>query len=366
MTTTGNRGVGAVILAGGKSERMGMSKAKLLWRDGKTFLEHMTDRLRHLDEVLVSVSAPEQDGVQGCPVIVDRCPGRGPMGGIHSALLACRSEWLLVVSCDMPLFERELADYLISKISDKYDIVSAVTRDGEIHPLCGVYSKRAADILDGLMASGNYRMRNALRRARFLPVNLEGTPCPDEMLANVNTPGEYAALFSNPTRHPPVVAVSGVKNSGKTTLLAEIIPILDRQGLRVAVIKHDGHDFVPDVPGTDSFRLRTAGAAGTAVYSASRYMIVREAEGITVDRIARQFSDVDLILLEGGKSSGYPKIEIVRSEVSRGSFASDPRSLLALCTDEDLHAEGVPVFSLTDYEGVAGRIAEFVRAQTSR
>ena len=58
----------------------------------------------------------------------------------------------------------------------------------------------------------------------------------------------------------PVIAVSGVKNSGKTTLLEKLIANLVARGIRVAVIKHDGHHFEPDVPGTDSYRHRSAGA----------------------------------------------------------------------------------------------------------
>ena len=61
-------------------------------------------------------------------------------------------------------------------------------------------------------------------------------------------------------KRPAVLAVSGAHNSGKTTLLEKLIPLLRARGLKVGVIKHDGHDFTPDVPGTDSFRLREAGA----------------------------------------------------------------------------------------------------------
>ena len=53
-------------------------------------------------------------------------------------------------------------------------------------------------------------------------------------------------------KRPAVLAVSGVHNSGKTTLLEKLLPVLRSRGLKVGVIKHDGHDFTPDVPGTDS------------------------------------------------------------------------------------------------------------------
>ena len=73
-----------------------------------------------------------------------------------------------------------------------------------------------------------------------------------------------------------MLAVSGAHNSGKTTLLEKLIPLLRARGLKVGVIKHDGHDFTPDVPGTDSFRLREAGAEGVAVFSGSRYLLTEE------------------------------------------------------------------------------------------
>ena len=74
-------------------------------------------------------------------------------------------------------------------------------------------------------------------------------------------------------KRPAVLAVSGLHNSGKTTLLEKLLPALRSRGLKVGIIKHDGHDFTPDVPGTDSYRLREAGAEGVAVYSGQRYLL---------------------------------------------------------------------------------------------
>ena len=51
-----------------------------------------------------------------------------------------------------------------------------------------------------------------------------------------------------------ILAVCGIKNSGKTTLLTKITAQLSSEGMKIAVIKHDGHSFQPDRPGTDSFR----------------------------------------------------------------------------------------------------------------
>lgn len=155
---------------------------------------------------------------------------------------------------------------------------------------------------------------------------------------------------------PYIVAVSGVKNSGKTTFSERLIPCLRRRGWAVAVIKHDGHGFEPDVPGTDSFRLRAAGAAGIAVYSDDRWMVVREEPG-NLEKLIGQFADFDIVLLEGQKYSSYPKIELVRGGVSEAAVC-DPATLLAIATDTDcpLPAPGIKRIGLTDYERAAGII----------
>ncbi len=112
-------------------------------------------------------------------------------------------------------------------------------------------------------------------------------------------------------RKPFVFAVSGYKNSGKTTLLTQLIPELTRRGYRVAVIKHDGHDFTPDVPGTDSCRHREAGAYGTAVFSDHRFMVTKDLDASCTQMdetmLMELFPEADIILIEGLKHSSYPK-----------------------------------------------------------
>ena len=126
-------------------------------------------------------------------------------------------------------------------------------------------------------------------------------------------------------KRPAVLAVSGVHNSGKTTLLEKLLPVLRSCGLKVGVIKHDGHDFTPDVPGTDSYRLREAGAGGVAVYSGTRYLLTEEFRLTEQDLLALfERHGYDLVLLEGFKSSGWPKIEVVRSAISDAPASFQP------------------------------------------
>ncbi|CVI71646.1 Molybdopterin-guanine dinucleotide biosynthesis adapter protein [Clostridiales bacterium CHKCI001] len=106
---------------------------------------------------------------------------------------------------------------------------------------------------------------------------------------------------------PFVFAISGYKNSGKTTLITKLIPELKQRGYRVAVIKHDGHDFEADVPGTDSYRHQKAGAYGTAVFSSNRILITKECRKPNEIQLMEAFPEADIILIEGLKNSDYPK-----------------------------------------------------------
>ena len=139
-------------------------------------------------------------------------------------------------------------------------------------------------------------------------------------------------------KRPAVLAVSGVHNSGKTTLLEKLLPVLRSRGL----IKHDGHDFTPDVPGTDSFRLREAGAEGVAVYSGTRYLLTEEFRLTEQDLLALfERHGYDLVLLEGFKSSGWPKIEVVRREIADAPVSFQPLAVVGDIPGADFGLEDI-------------------------
>nr|WP_317379190.1 molybdopterin-guanine dinucleotide biosynthesis protein B [uncultured Faecalimonas sp.] len=106
---------------------------------------------------------------------------------------------------------------------------------------------------------------------------------------------------------PLIFAVSGYKNTGKTTLIQKIIPLLTEKGYAVAVVKHDGHEFESDVPGTDSYKHQKAGAYGTAVFSGNQFLVTKRIQEVTVEMLLSFFPEADIILIEGMKDSDYPK-----------------------------------------------------------
>ena len=125
----------------------------------------------------------------------------------------------------------------------------------------------------------------------------------------------------------------------------------------MGVLKHDGHGFRPDAPGTDSDWTRLAGAAVSAVYDRRCCQLVVEKAGISPEEILSLYSDVDVILLEGFKRSPYQKVELARKGVPR-----DPgihrETVLAVVTDDPAAGDGLPVFSPEDYPALAAFLVE--------
>ncbi len=320
--------VGALLLAGGSSSRMGRSKALLPYEDG-SFLSHAASVLDFCEEKLLSVgetaySLPEWEAVR------DETPGKGPMGGICSALRRCRSDALLVLACDLPWFPRRLAEYLVSFSDAGWKAWVMRSRDGRLQPLCGVYTRDCLPIMEQMLAEGNGRMADLLERAEAHILESAYTGFPDQVFWNINTPQEYRKLTA-----PPVVAICGVKNSGKTTLCEKLAAAYAQRGLRVGFCKHDGHTFTPDVAGTDSFRVRAAGAMPVVVTSRDYSMIVTQQQELL--HTLPLWRECDLVLLEGFKNEDLPKIEVVRQGNSSLPVSRTP---IAVATDiPDLEAD---------------------------
>lgn len=138
-----------------------------------------------------------------------------------------------------------------------------------------------------------------------------------------------------------IIQITGYKNSGKTTLIEGLLPIFLNMKLKTAVIKHDVHGFEADPKGTDTNRLRQAGAAATAITSPWRTALVIEEETPLSELVSRFEEDgsYDLILIEGFKREHYPKLVLLRSIED------------IMLLDELTHIEGILVREEA-YEGI--------------
>lgn len=160
---------------------------------------------------------------------------------------------------------------------------------------------------------------------------------------------------------PVLCIVSARSNTGKTTFTEKLISEMVNRGYKVGAIKSDCHGFEVDVPGKDSWRFSQAGASATAIIGPNQYAYIEKTvEKKELDEVVSHFHDVDLILVEGFKLTGKPKIEVVRK--ARGTeIVSRKEDLLAIATDIDDLAIDVPIFSLDDYSSVADFIiAKFI------
>lgn len=154
----------------------------------------------------------------------------------------------------------------------------------------------------------------------------------------------------------PIVSFVGRSNSGKTTLIERVIPELVRAGYKVATVKHAGHGFDLDTEGKDSWRHKRAGASSVMVLSkGSMAMFADVSDQMTVEEVRDRFLDrtYDLIIAEGWKHEGYPKIVIVREQV--GEIPVSTEGLLAVVSDRQIDLS-VPLFGLDDVVGVAALI----------
>lgn len=149
----------------------------------------------------------------------------------------------------------------------------------------------------------------------------------------------------------PVFAFAAYSGTGKTTLIEGVVRVLKARGLRVAVVKHDGHRFEIDREGKDSWRFAHAGADITVISSQEKTAYI-EQRPLTLEQLLDMAHDVDLILVEGYKNASLPQIGIARRATGKG-FTAPLERYIAIATDMDEVETALPRFALNDYQGVA-------------
>ena len=136
----------------------------------------------------------------------------------------------------------------------------------------------------------------------------------------------------------PILGFAAFSGTGKTTLLAQTIPVLKHHGLRIGLIKHSHHNFQIDQPGKDSFRLRAAGASPVMLISTHRRAIITEITPEREPRLDEQLklfdqSELDLILVEGFKAEQFPKIELHRPSLNKPLLYPNDPNIIAIASD---------------------------------
>lgn len=189
MNTMERKRISAILLAGGKSSRMGRDKAALPVQ-GMTLLEWQIQKLRGLGigDIMLSGSNREMEGVR---TVQDRFPERGPLGGLHACLKAARNPDCLVLSVDVPLVPPPLLAELVRLHQQKSAAVTLLRHGDRLEPLIGVYQSALFRRAESILQGEHTAVRRLLDETGF---QLLDWPGDEAFFLNCNTPEDYARL----------------------------------------------------------------------------------------------------------------------------------------------------------------------------
>ena len=179
-----------IILAGGKSSRMGTDKGFLLLNN-KPFVQYSIDALKPLvSEIIIVSDNPEYD-VFGLKRVNDITKNAGPVAGIYAGLSASSTEYNIVLSCDIPLISTEVLQKLINAIDADSEIILAES-NGKSMPLIAIYKKSIAETFNTFLEQDERRLRVVVNACKSKNIILENELAFTTM--NVNTPNELKTI----------------------------------------------------------------------------------------------------------------------------------------------------------------------------
>jgi len=180
----------AVVLAGGKSTRMGRDKALVRVTENRMLEGAVKALAPEFPEIIISANGSYHN-IPGTRVIPDTMPGRGPLGGIYSCLAESGHQVNFMAACDMPFIDARLAAYLVSLIPGNDAVIPRI---GEYYqPLFAVYTKKCLPAIETSLKGGRNKIISFYPnvRARFVsPDEIRQFGDPDRIFFNVNTPGD--------------------------------------------------------------------------------------------------------------------------------------------------------------------------------
>lgn len=193
--------ISAFVLAGGKSKRMGVDKA-LLALGEKTLLDRALNLAKSVADQVFIAGDPGKYGDKH-PVVEDIFRGRGPLGGIHAALVQTKTEFNLMLPVDTPHIQERFLQFLLAEARGHDEVVVVPRAGGYLHPLCAIYRREFAVIAEKALLRGDNKID-----ALFLEVSTRvieeeeilGLGFQPTMFHNFNTPEDW---FESPSSSPP-------------------------------------------------------------------------------------------------------------------------------------------------------------------
>ncbi len=188
----------AMLLAGGRSSRMGTDKARLVFR-GEPLWRRQLATLVALGpkEILISAGSGGAFEESGCRVVPDLVRGAGPLAGVAACAAAMASEWLLVLAVDMPAMNAAFLERILSRAAAEGRGVVPLSQD-RFQPLAAIYPRWIGPLAIRLLEQGQYSMQHFVRSAIA-----EGFAAPFDLpdaelahFANINTPSDLDAALA--------------------------------------------------------------------------------------------------------------------------------------------------------------------------
>jgi len=184
------------ILAGGASSRMGSNKALMKFQ-GEPLIARVAKALAScpaISEIQLITNTPAEYEFFYLPCFPDIQPDKGPLGGIYTALSHAKFLRVLVVACDMPFITSELLDYLCRESEDAE--VCVLESEKGVEPLCAVYAKSCLPVIEKKLRENQLKVSDFYPQVKTKIIRLD-VSLPfykQNLLANVNTPEEFAAM----------------------------------------------------------------------------------------------------------------------------------------------------------------------------
>ena len=180
-----------VVLAGGKSTRLGAEKALLPLR-GRPMIQIVAETLSTVfADVIIAGGRFDQLGFLGLPVVSDSFPECGPLAGIHAALSHSQARSIFVLSCDTPFIPPELIEYVLDFKSSSPTKITLF--EDKLQPLCGLYSAACLPFLRSDLEQGKLSVLKSLLNIDFAPVPISASQAffTPELFRNINCPEDY-------------------------------------------------------------------------------------------------------------------------------------------------------------------------------
>lgn len=184
------KNITGIILAGGKSTRMGSEKGFVTYNN-KRFIQYIIDALQPLvNEIIIVSNNPDYD-VFKLKRVNDIIENAGPLAGLYSGLYHSKTDKNIVLSCDIPLINPKILQQLILVNDEKIDVIQVQSRDKSM-PLIALYNKRCVETCLTLLKKGERRLRVLINQLHSKTIVLDDTL--EKYTANINSQSDLKNL----------------------------------------------------------------------------------------------------------------------------------------------------------------------------